>query len=39
MIGEFGDYLDEFRKNIQNNYEDWDNVTWQDENILIEIRK
>ena len=37
--GEFGDYLDEFRKNIQNNYEDWDNVTWQDENILIEIRK
>ena len=37
--GTFGDYLDEFRKNIQNNYEDWDNVTWQDENILIEIRK
>ncbi len=37
--GKFGDYLDEFRKNIQNNYEDWDNVTWQDENILIEIRK
>jgi len=37
--GIFGDYLDEFRKNIQNNYEDWDNVTWQDENILIEIRK
>ena len=37
--GTFGNYLDEFRKNIQNNYEDWDNVTWQDENILIEIRK
>ncbi len=37
--GKFGDYLDEFRKNIQKNYEDWDNVTWQDENILLEIRK
>jgi len=37
--GEFGNYLDEFRKNIQRNYEDVDNVTWQDENVLIEIRK
>jgi len=37
--GTFGNYLDEFRKNILKNYEDMDNVTWQDENILIEIRK
>jgi len=37
--GEFGNYLDEFRKNIRRNYEDMDNVTWQDENILLEIRK
>ncbi len=37
--GSFGNYLDEFRKNILKNYEDMDNVTWQDENILLEIRK
>jgi len=37
--GTFGNYLDEFRKNIQKNYEDLDNITWQDENILLEIRK
>jgi len=37
--GTFGNYLDEFRKNILKNYEDMDNVTWQDENILLEIRK
>jgi len=37
--GTFGNYLDEFRKNIQRNYEDMDNVTWQDENILLEIKK
>jgi len=37
--GKFGNYLDEFRKNIWKNYEDMDNVTWQDENILLEIRK
>ena len=37
--GTFGNHLDEFRKNILKNYEDMDNVTWQDENILIEIRK
>jgi len=37
--GKFGNYLDEFRKNIQRNYEDMDNVTWHDENILLEIRK
>ncbi len=37
--GTFGNHLDEFRKNIQKNYEDLDNITWQDENILLEIRK
>ncbi|KAG2476380.1 MAG: Demethylmenaquinone methyltransferase protein [Nitrosopumilales archaeon] len=37
--GTFGNHLDEFRKNILKNYEDMDNVTWQDENILLEIRK
>ncbi len=37
--GTFGSYLDEFRKNIQKNYEDLDNITWQDDNILLEIRK
>jgi len=26
-------------KNILKNYEDMDNVTWQDENILLEIKK
>jgi len=31
--------LDEFRKNILKNFEDMDNITWQDENILLEIRK
>jgi len=37
--GKFGNYLDEFRKNIRRNYEDVDNVSWHDENILLEIRK
>ena len=37
--GAFGNYLDEFKKNILKNYEDMDNITWQDENILLEIRK
>jgi len=37
--GNFGNYLDEFRKNIRRNYEDMDNVTWHDENILLEIKK
>jgi len=37
--GTFGNYLDEFRKNILKNYDDMDNVTWQDENILLEIKK
>ena len=35
----FGNCLDEFKKNILKNYEDMDNVTWQDENILLEIKK
>jgi len=37
--GTFGNYVDDFRKNIHKNYEDLDNITWQDENILLEIRK
>ena len=37
--GIFGNYLDKFRKNILKNFEDMDNITWQDENILLEIRK
>ena len=37
--GIFRNYLDEFRKNILKNFEDIDNITWQDENILLEIRK
>jgi len=31
--------LETFQQNIRNNFDDLENITWQDENILIEIEK
>jgi hypothetical protein len=31
--------LETFEKNIRNNFDDLENIHWQDENILIEIEK
>ncbi len=35
----FEESLEEFQKNIKSNFQDTDNIKWQDENILLEIRK
>ena len=31
--------LETFEQNIRNNFDDLDNINWQDENILLEIEK
>ena len=36
---EFKISLETFKKNIRNNFEDLENISWQDENILLEISK
>jgi len=35
----FDDSLEIFKQNIEKNFDDLDQITWHDENILIEIRK
>jgi hypothetical protein len=36
---EFEKSLEKFRQNIGNNFENLENIRWQDENILLEISK
>lgn len=36
---EFETSLETFKKNIRNNFDDLENISWQDENILLEISK
>lgn len=36
---EFEKSLEKFKQNIRNNFEDVENIQWQDENILLEIGK
>ncbi len=36
---EFERSLEKFKKNIRNNFDDLENIQWQDENILLEISK
>ena len=35
----FEESLEKFKQNITNNFDDLDNIQWQDENILLAIRK
>jgi len=35
----FDESLDIFQKNIQKNFNDLEQITWYDENILLEIKK
>jgi tRNA G26 N,N-dimethylase Trm1 len=35
----FEESIETFEQNIRNNFDDLENIKWQDENILIEIEK
>ncbi len=35
----FDESLETFQQNIKDNFEDLEQITWHDENILLEIRK
>ena len=35
----FEESLETFKQNIRNNFDDLEKIQWQDENILLQIRK